>query len=73
MVLSNISCLCVVFWGLCIMLSALSLKNSSPGSKADFSDKLVFGIYAIIFVRYNIISHMYNIILTICYIKRHIY
>ena len=55
------------------MLSALSLKNSSPGSKADFSDKLVFGIYAIIFVRYDIISHIYNIILTICYIKGHIY
>ena len=30
------------------------LKNSSPDSKADFSEKLVFGIWRFILSRYNI-------------------
>ena len=33
---------------------AISLKNSSPDSKADFSEKFVFGIWRLIFGRYDI-------------------
>ena len=31
-----------------------SLKNSSPGSKVEFSEKLLFGIWKLILGRYNI-------------------
>ena len=45
---------------------ALSLKNSSPDSKVDFSEKLVFGIWTVIFNilrRYDIILDIWHIIL----------
>ena len=32
----------------------LSLKNSSPGSKADFSEKFLFGNWRLILSRYTI-------------------
>ena len=33
---------------------SVSVKNSSPGSKADFSEKFLFGIWRLILSRYNI-------------------
>ena len=42
-----------------------SLKNSSPDSKADFSEKLVLGIWRLILVRYDIVLVRYDIILII--------
>ena len=50
----------------------ISLKNSSPDSKADFSEKLVLGIYDIILVRYDIVLVRYDIILNMHHIKGHI-
>ena len=47
----------------------LSLKNSSPGSKAVFSEKFVFGIWRLILSRYDIKRYIYNIILNIQHIK----
>ena len=44
----------------------LSVKNSSPGSKADFSEKFLFCIRSLILSRYHIKCHMYCIILNIC-------
>ena len=40
----------------------LSLKNSSPGSKADFSEKSLFGIEAIMLNRYEMKLYIYDII-----------
>ena len=34
--------------------AALSLKNRGPGSKAGFSEKVLFGIWRLILSRYNI-------------------
>ena len=34
--------------------SPLTLKNSSPDSKADFSQRLLFGIWSLILIRYDI-------------------
>ena len=33
---------------------SVSLKNSSPGSEADFSEKFVFGSWTLMLSRYNI-------------------
>ena len=42
---------------------SLSCKNSSPGSKADLSEKFVFGIPMLILSRYHIKRPIYDIIL----------
>ena len=44
---------------------AVSWKNSSPGSKADFSEKSLFGIWRLILGRYDIKWYIYDIILII--------
>ena len=51
---------------------ALSLKNSSPDSKADPSEKLVLGIWQLISSRYDIVLVRYDIILIIYYMKGYI-
>ena len=52
---------------------ALSLKNISPDSKADFSEKLLFGIWRLILIRYDLILVRYDIIFIVQPIKGHIY
>ena len=47
---------------------SLSLKNSSPDSKADFSKKLVIGIWRLILSRYNTKRYIYDMIWNIKYI-----
>ena len=47
----------------------VSCKNSSPGSKAYFSKKFVFGIWRLMLSRYDIKWYIYDIILNIVYIK----
>ena len=40
----------------------ISIKNSSPGSKADFSEKLPFGIWRLILSAGHIIFNIQHII-----------
>ena len=47
----------------------LTCNNSSPGSKADFSETFLFGIWKVIVSRYNIKLRIYDIILIIYYMK----
>ena len=47
-------------------------QNSSPDSKADFSEKSLFGIWKLILGRYDIMLHIQHIILNIQYIEGHI-
>ena len=39
-----------------------TLKNSSPDSKADFSEKSVLGILGIILSRYDLVIHIKHVI-----------
>ena len=43
---------------------AISLKNSSPDSKADFPEKPLLGVWRFISSRYDIILVRYDITLT---------
>ena len=54
-------------------LRCMSLKNSSPDSKADVGKKIyVFCTWRLILVRYDLVSVRYDIILNIQEIKTHI-
>ena len=37
-----------------VRTTCVSLKNSSPSSKADFPENLLFGIWMLILSRYNV-------------------
>ena len=45
--------------------NVMSLKNSSPGSKADFSEKSKFGVWRLILSRYAMVLVRYDIISSI--------
>ena len=47
----------------------LSCKNSSPGSKASFSEKFLFGIWRLIYKRYDVKRLVHDIRLNVQYIK----
>ena len=44
---------------------AISRKNSSPDSKADFPEKSKFGTWRLILVRYDIVLVRYDLIFDI--------
>ena len=44
---------------------SVSVKISSPSSKADFSEKCLLGIWRLILSRYNIKLNIYRIILNV--------
>ena len=48
---------------------SFSLNDNSPGSKTDFSEKCLFGIWRFIFSRYNTKWYIHDKILKIQYIK----
>ena len=51
----------------------ISLKNCSPGSKADFGKKSKFGVWRFILSRYDIILCIQHRVLNIQCMKKRVY